>query len=315
MPRNAICMPLRKSPSSLREGIGEMMALRACIDASGGSGILTVSGIAFGHAQAVKANAKWDRVLRGRTFHMTDLNARRKDFVGVSDTEAHEIMVGLISILKQHASFMVAVSCDEAMISEAFPSEASLDRTSEKMRNAFRTPYGAMCHICMYAMSSILGKKRASPGRSIHYLLEAGDPGQRGVVDYLEHMVAYLPPDVRIQQYAMTGYDVVGKDEVQGIFHAADLLAWEWSRQVAYYRQNKPMRLSLKALVGGIESIRNESGVSLRKPGKFLMQHYDQHQTDRFVRFLREHVKSRDDTAIATNLDRWDASRPMSANQ
>jgi hypothetical protein len=107
---------------------GDVVALRASIDASRrGSGVFALGGVAFGYDRAVKANNEWNRLMNGRTFHMTDLNAREGDFRGISDPEKHRIMVGIVSILRTYASSIVAVSCDDTLILEAFPSVSSGD--------------------------------------------------------------------------------------------------------------------------------------------------------------------------------------------
>src|SRR4029079_7456776 len=100
---------------------GEGVALRACIDAGEQEGVFAVAAVAFGYDRAVKANREWERLLKGRTFHMTDLHARKEDFKGIGDDEVHEIMIGTVGIIKKYASFAVAISCDEALIADSLP--------------------------------------------------------------------------------------------------------------------------------------------------------------------------------------------------
>src|SRR5258705_13481371 len=87
---------------------GELVALRACIDAGTQEGVFCVAAIAFGYDRAVKANREWERLLKGRTFHMTDFHARKGQFYGIQDDEFREIMVGTVRIIRQYASFGVA---------------------------------------------------------------------------------------------------------------------------------------------------------------------------------------------------------------
>src|SRR5688500_4824697 len=97
---------------------GNVVALRACIDAGAQQGVFCVAAVAFGYDRARKANNKWSRLMKGRTFHMTDLNARQGEFEGIQNHEVHEIMVGAVEIVREYASFMVAVSCDANLVSE-----------------------------------------------------------------------------------------------------------------------------------------------------------------------------------------------------
>ena len=90
---------------------GDVIVLRVGIDAGKpDSGILSVAGVAFGYDRAVKANAKWARLMKGRTFHMTDLHARQGDFKDISDSEVSEIMHGVVGIIRKYSSYFVAVS-------------------------------------------------------------------------------------------------------------------------------------------------------------------------------------------------------------
>src|SRR5688500_402918 len=84
---------------------GEVVALRACIDAGTQGGVFAVAAVAFGYDRAVKACGKWNRLMKGRTFHMTDFNSRKGEFEGIEDAEVLEIMVGAVGLIRDYSSY------------------------------------------------------------------------------------------------------------------------------------------------------------------------------------------------------------------
>ena len=75
---------------------GQILVLRACIDASGReSGVYSLASVAFGYDNAVKANREWKALLGTRTFHMKDLNSRSEEFLGIADDEVEECLKNL----------------------------------------------------------------------------------------------------------------------------------------------------------------------------------------------------------------------------
>jgi hypothetical protein len=288
---------------------GEIVALRACMDASNASGVFTVAGVAFGYQQAVKANEKWDRLMKGRTFHMTDLNAREDAFCGIGHDEKNEIVKGIVKILKQHASFMVAISCDTSQISEDFPSNASGDRNSEEMRNAFRSAYGVMCHLCMSGMGGILEDKRSAPGRSMAYVLESGDAGQRGLTRFIEYILDQPSAQQLTKLYGMSRYTVSSKEDMEGIFHAADFLAWEWSRHVQRHQRGQPMRKSLSELTGQAQADSDYFGMTLSRKGKYMLRNLDNRHMDRFVRYTRLVIEAESQDEVDAAAREWENTR------
>jgi hypothetical protein len=288
---------------------GKIVALRVCMDASNASGVFTVAGIAFGYEQAVRANEKWKRLMKGRTFHMTDLNARKDAFCGIDNDEKSEIVKGIVKILKQHASFMVAISCDVSQISEPFPSNASSDRNSEEMRNAFRSAYGVMCHLCMSGLGGILEDKRSSPGKSLAYVLESGDAGQRGLTRFIEYILDQPSAHQLTKLYGMSRYTVSSKEEMEGIFHAADFLAWEWSRHVQRHQSGQPMRKSLSELTGTTKADSDYFGVTLSRKGKYMLRNLDNRHMERFVRYTRGVIEAVSQDEVDAAAREWEKTR------
>jgi hypothetical protein len=289
----------------------DVVALRASIDASRlGTGVFSLGGVAFGYDRAVKANAEWERLMKGRTFHMTDLNARKGDFKGISDADKQEIMVGIVSIIKRHASCMVAVSCNDSNISEAFPAATSGDRNSEEMRNAFRSAYGVMCNLCLSALGRMQEEKTSKKGKSISYIFEAGDKGQPGMLRFINFMMDLPAAERLAESYSMAWFTIATKGQMEGIFHAADFVAWEWSRHVERQLQGKVMRKSLSVLTGETAATPDYFGLTLGSRTKsYFFRHFDNRHIDRFVRSLRELIEARTPGEVDSAEAQWAATR------
>jgi hypothetical protein len=290
---------------------GEVVALRASIDASRlGTGVFALGGVAFGYDRAVKANNEWNRLMDGRTFHMTDLNARQEDFKGISDTEKHKIMVGIVSIWKNHASSIVAVSCNDSLISEAFPSITSGDRNSEEMRNAFRSPYGVMCHLCLSTFGGIQEERAPQKGRHISYIFGAGDNGQPGLMRFINFIMDLPVAQSITQLYSISRSTVATKGQMDGIFHAADFVAWEWSRHVERHFRGDVMRKSVSELTGETAATPGYFGLTLGSKRKLCrMHHFDSRHVDRFVRLLREIIEAKTAEEVDSAEAQWAATR------
>ena len=115
------------------------------------------------------------------------------------------------------------------------------------MRNAFRSPYGAMCHLCMYGLGSYVRRKGGGE-RSISYILETGDEGQKGLISFMQHIQGDANAKLMLDSYSLSGLTTTPKDGMERIFHSADFIAWEWGKHISRWKQGRPMRPSLKAL-------------------------------------------------------------------
>lgn len=289
---------------------GDIAVLRAGIDAGRSEhGVFAVAGVAFGYDNAVKANAKWDRLMDGRIFHMTDLNARQGDFAGIQDDEVHAIMKGMVEIIRSHAKYIVTVSCAEDLISEVLPQEANRGRDSEEMRNLFRSPYGYLCHMCMYGLGKFANQFR--PGsKSISYVLESGDRGQKGLIRFVRYIEEAPHAEILRKSYSYGRLTTTPKDEMDGIFHAADLIAWEWGRHIERFRNGKPMRKSLSNLAGNDRVTDDRHGITLGGENRFMFRHYNERNMDRYVAVMRRIVEASSAVDVDGALAIWDASRP-----
>lgn len=293
---------------------GEVVALRACIDACRlDSGVLSVAGVSFGYDRAVKANADWERLLDGRTFHMTDLNARRGEFADIGKEDADAIMRGVVGIVRANASSVACVSYDVRLINEAFPKlEKSRPSADEHLYSAFRTPYGPLLHMCMWALGGMARRRDSAGKRAIAYTLEAGDDGQAGFRRFIEKLMDEEEKSVIYQhfldQYSLASLNITPKKNIEAVFHSADLIAWEWARHAVRHGQGRPMRGSLSALTEPDDVSPDYFGLTLRS-GRMFYRHYDQRHANRLVKFLRQTAEAATFTEANAAMSEWEATR------
>lgn len=282
---------------------GEIMALRACIDAGTQDGVFSIAAVAFGYERAVKANAAWERLLKGRTFHMTDLNARQGEFEGIGVDEVHDIMVGTIAIIRKHASYAVAVSCDATMIADSLPILTAKHADTEAMLSAFKSAYGFMCNFAMSALGRRANNNR--PGRQISYVFERGDEGQSGLRRFLAFLGDEPHHRLFLDGYSLDRETVADKKSIEGIFHSSDLLAWEWARHVGRHRRKKPMRKSLAELARHHAAASDEYGITLSAGRPFFCRHLSRERLDAYLKFFRENLSATTVEEARAAFDRY----------
>ena len=254
---------------------GQIVMLRASIDASGRkSGVYSLAAVAFGYDRAVKANRQWQELLNGRTFHMKDLNARANEFAGITDKEKDRIMRGTIGIIRENASFFATASCDRDLLAKFLPTVSNKNPDHRKLLEAHRSIYGVMCHIGIFSMAKLAGV--TSGGRpQISYIFEAGDDGQRGLISFLNFLENTPGRESILAGYGIRSKTVAQKGEMEGVFHSADLLAWEWAKHIDRSRAGQPMRASLRALIGpDAEFNMDVNSPAIRDRKKFNLAHF-----------------------------------------
>ncbi|MBZ9768153.1 MULTISPECIES: hypothetical protein [unclassified Mesorhizobium] len=290
------------------------MALRAGIDAGrSGSGIYAVAAVAFSYGRAKKANKQWQRLLDGRTFHMTHLNARKGDFEGIDDRKKKQIMHGIVEIIKNNASYIVCTSYDDSTIEEKFPKLSNNEKAvDEFLYRAFRTKYGPMIHMCMWALGDF-ANDGAMKRNHISYVLETGDDGQGGFIDYIRFLNSNKErqPVYKhvLEQYSLVKLIATPKEEMEGVFHAADFVAWEWARHVERQRQDLPMRKSLQALTSKIPALSDYYGLTLGDKNRIFCRHYAEKHANRLVKFLRETAEAKSEADIRAANAHWAETR------
>jgi hypothetical protein len=282
-------------PGSLDESVaslfpldlsGDVVALRACVDAGTQDGVFSVAAVAFGYDRAVRANGEWERLLKGRTFHMTDLHSRKGEFKDIQDDEVHTIMVGTVRIIRQYASYVVAVSCDASQVADGLPVVSEKHPDMENLLAALRSPYGFMCHIAMTGLG--MRANNNGPGRQISYVFERGDDGQKGLRRYLEYLGDEPHHLMLLDGYSFSRLTVADKDKIEGVFHASDLLAWEWARHVDRHKNGKPIRRSLAELAGRASAHPDVYGMSLINGRTFFCRHFSYERLAALAEYFRE---------------------------
>lgn len=289
---------------------GEVVALRACIDASGrNSGVFTVAGVAFGFDRAIKANREWQRLMDGRAFHMTDLNARKGDFEGISDTEKTRIVTGIVRILRSYASYAMAVSCDASIVS--MPRSATPDPEASAMLSIFRSVYGYMCNTAMFAMANLVASHSNSSEPRISYIFEKGDDGQKGLIKYLDFLQnSTFADEILKEGYLLSRYTVTAKGEMEGIFHSSDFLAWEWSKHVEGLTSGRRMRQSLAAFLSpAADLVENGHGLTVCDGRRYFLRHFREDKIERNIGYYRDILKATSLEEYNAVVSRWEAYR------
>jgi hypothetical protein len=289
---------------------GFVVALRACIDAGTQGDIFCVAAVAYGYDRAVKASRDVERLMMGRTFHMTDVHNRKEEFEGISDAEAHNITVGMVDAVRENASYVVAVACDAALVADMLPNAAAKHPDFESLLAAFRSTYGFMCHLAMTALgtrASALGKSKA---RQISYVFEQGDDGQKGLRRYLEYLSDDPHHRLLLDSYSYGRSTVTPKEGLEAVFHSADFVAWEWARHVNRHKSGSSMRRSLSALTGQTEVIPNGSGITLRDDNRFFLKYLSVEQLAAPAAFFRESLVSTRDEEVLEAFSRYRAVHP-----
>ena len=232
---------------------GVVMALRAYVDGSvRSSNLICVAAISYGFSGAKKASAEWSKLFGDKVCHMTDLNAKKKDFKDISSQEASYYIVEAVKIINKHAKFIATASFDMNEISEYLPREAYRKHT-KALLNGFATPYALACHSVMYAIAQ-------NTTGNLSYVFEAGDEGQKAAKKFLEYLRFdnYGSPILDFYRLGSVVYD--SKDGSHVLLQSADILAWEWAKNIDRIRSGKKVRKSLDAILEGTPIIRLTSG-------------------------------------------------------
>jgi hypothetical protein len=110
--------------------------------------------------------------------------------------------------------------------------------------------------------------------------------------------------------YSMSRFTTATKGQMEGIFHAADFVAWEWSRHVERQLRGDVMRKSLSELTGQSEATPDYFGLTVgSKTKSHLLRHFDNRHVDRFVRYLREIIEARTQGDVDSATTQWAATR------
>lgn len=196
-----------------------------------------VAGYGFLPREAIAFSEEWGRLLGGRVFHMTDLNARQGEFMGVSNAEVDAIMRQGVAIINKSVVIGVAAACDLSEMHSLAP----------RWIRGFGHAYPLCCYVCMASLGSFLDELGLN--ETINYIFEAGHRAQAEANDLLDRMDAYTRTRCHYRSHAY--YD---KNDARPL-QAADLLAWEIAKihdEICIQRKSQPRkRKSLEAMLQG----------------------------------------------------------------
>lgn len=285
-------------------GYGKIVALRAYMDASIRSEeIISVSGFAFGLDNAKKANREWKKLFGDKICHMTDLHNRRGEFSDITREQGGELLKGAVRIINRYSSFGVSASCDISQIKHLLPSQSSDDFNSREIIKGFQTPYSFCSHMAMSLMGRLSNQEAG-----ISYVFELGDEGQGGSKAYCDFLFSLGMPTI-LKRYGANSIGYAQKDSIHNLLQTADVLAWEWTKNIERKRSGFKPRPSLNALFGDdISQGRNKYGYSATsQSGNIICSHFQGENLNGFLEFFRkfmtdENVNSMDETIKDFNI-------------
>lgn len=236
---------------------GCAVVLIAYLDASKrDGGIFSVGAVGFGASRAKKATKKWCALWGATTCHMTDLHTRKvgSAFENWTPERAGEQLEKSVAIINATASFVVSVSCDIAELNRLAPKSA--DPKSRVLLGGLNSAYAVCSHLAMCSIAEL-----ADDRTEIAYFFESGDDGQPSSQKFISAIAEH--PQSRKRLYKYRSHTVAVKSDSR-LFEIADIIAWEWAKQVTRSRENKGMRPSLRALLGDEKSLAAKGPTNLK---------------------------------------------------
>ena len=198
-------------------------------------GTFVVAGLAFGSDAANQCAQEWKAIFGAYGgCHMRELSHRTGRFKGVSSSETGELLRKGVASINEHASFLVAVSCNVHEMSSLLP----------YWIRGFEGAYPVCCHMAMTMLGEVAGASSA-----IDYVFEEGHQHQAQAAAFMAR-VADVPQLKSAYQHH--GHQFCSKRD--GVLaETADLLAWEWGKywDETAITQKRKMRKSLISLVTG----------------------------------------------------------------
>ena len=210
--------------------------LHAYFDESGtdsNSAFTCVAGYVFDPEQCLRLDSEWDDALGDygiKCFHMADCAHGIGEFKKLTKPERAELAARCIGIIKRRASagFMCSIS--------------QADFKSFGTVHGFHDAY-VMCAI--WAMGGLAAwRARYGGDKKVSYFFERGARLQARVNAVMEWEQRQPWADACYQSHTF-----IKKQDARAI-QAADLLAWEWQRELnnKFGQPRRPRRLSLRSL-------------------------------------------------------------------
>lgn len=244
--------------------------LSAYVDASQqGSGILTVAAVAYGPDRAKKAHARWKKLWGDAICHMTDLHSRKGDFAGWDGDRVSTRFKDSVGIVRDFATYCVAVSCDVGEYATVAPEVAAEEHKA--YLDGFRNAYPFCMHMAMMALGCLV-----KDPDGIHYFIESGDKDQGQARKFIQFAsgLPYLGNLYRVRSHT------VGRKQDFRLLEGADILAWEWTKHVRRDPDDPRVRKSLAVLLEadaddlkGRLAVSNSSRYAIHYGGPILAEH------------------------------------------
>jgi hypothetical protein len=246
---------------------GQVVLLRAYVDASCIGDVFCVAAVAFGMDRAVKAEREWVALYgdmpdgKPRCGHMTDLHGRHEQFEGVDKAEADKLCRGSIAIINKYASHVAVISCEVSQVKPLLPTQ--VHKGDEWILDSYRGVYPCCLHWSLAAMGDSVGRQP----RGISYWIEAGDEFYGSAASFLAELAKPFGKPLR-DHYALANFAYFPAEEVR-LFECADLVAWEWATHIRRSSSNKAQRGSLSPLMKGAPCVTDAGKPYVNIPGRY----------------------------------------------
>lgn len=223
----------------LPDGGYAVQMVEAYFDESGshdGSPVLCVAGYVFEKESCSKLDAAWSEVLSKFAlpyFRMSACAQGTKPFDVLTKDQRIEVETEMIGLIKQFASFGIAVTVEPKMFDAIVPSLPEIG-----------SAYTFCAHTCLSAVKWWADK--TGYHGDIAYFFESGHRSQSQANDIMN--ILFKNPAKRME-HRYVSHTFADKEKVRPL-QAADLLAWQWhTDQKRRTRGNNKPRLDCVALV------------------------------------------------------------------
>ena len=218
-----------------RWGFRAMAFFRVYLDASkseGDSPYLVLAGYIASAEQWGRFVDEWSEILRTEridVWHMVDFNVRGGKYRGWGDERCERVYEQLIQVIRAYVSFGVVTAIDLKAYDEMV--------VGRELRRHFGSPYQCCVytsieHVCYWARENSVTQRVA-------YILEHGDTGQGKMLKRTFSKV--FEDEAMREKFQLSSLTTVSKKQPEATpCQAADILAWEYRRELEEQRRAFP---------------------------------------------------------------------------
>jgi hypothetical protein len=204
-----------------------------------GAAILCLAGLIFKKSEAIKLGHEWRKVLQWKDlpyFRMVECAHGNGPFANLSKPERIEVATRMIEIVKRRAVQAIAVTVDNADF-------LSVMAEHPRAARVYKTAYTFCTHMVIAGVGSWI---YANPkvGQMAYFFEDghASAPQSKSIMNDL-----FAVPE-KAEQYRYAGYAFVPKRKSYAV-QAADLLAWQWSKDKKNQLEGRPRRKDCESLL------------------------------------------------------------------